>query len=145
MMMDGSEVPGLEEMEGVSSKLWKHFYDLGCLFAHAQEMALGLTYLIDTFLLRGAKEEGEDSDWIDFFRRQFAIYLMGKKGRISCSLCEGDMVHDMLRDEYERIQGELEASELPFSEEHLARWFGSLELDFPWMVDINDPQSSTPW
>lgn len=128
------------QMMGASSELWKHFYHLGCLFSRAHDMALGLTYLIDTFLLRGGEPDGTDEAWIDFFRRQFAIYLMGKKGRPSCSLCEGDMIHDLLRDEYERIKGDLKTSEFAISEDRLARWFGSLELDFPWLVDIDDPQ-----
>ena len=77
-----------EETEwGSSSQLWQHFYQLGCLFASAHEMGMGLTYLIDAFLIRGGTEEGADLEWIDFFRRQFAIYLMGK-GRLSCSICE---------------------------------------------------------
>jgi hypothetical protein len=128
-----------EETEwGSSSQLWQHFYQLGCLFASAHDMGMGLTYLIDAFLIRGGEEEGADLEWIDFFRRQFAIYLMGK-GRLSCSICEGDMIHDLLRDEYERIKVELEESELPFATEHLARWFGTLELDFPWMGEEKAP------
>ncbi|HZJ87863.1 MAG TPA: hypothetical protein VFC80_01780 [Sphaerochaeta sp.] len=124
---------------GASSELWKHFYQLGCLFAHAHDMVSGLTYLIDTFLIRGGEYEEIDSDWIDFFRRQFTVYLLGKQ-RINCSLCEGDMIHDYLKEEYARIQEELAASELPFAEEHKHRWYASLELDFPWSISISDPQ-----
>ena len=127
---------------GASSPLWRHFYQLGCLFARAQELGMGLTYLIDAFLIRGGREESADLDWIDFFRRQFSIYLMGK-GRISCSLCEGDMIHDLLKDEYERIKTELEESELPFATEHLVRWFSSLELDFPWMLEETEPHRAS--
>jgi len=136
--MEGNKEQEWEAMLGSSTELWRHFYHLGCLFAHAHDLAMGLTYLIDAFLIRGGREEGADLDWIDFFRRQFAIYLMGK-GRVSCSLCEGDMVHDLLKDEYERIKVELEQSELPFAGEHLARWFGTLELDFPWLVEDTGP------
>ncbi len=127
-----------EETEwGTSSPLWQHFYRLGCLFSHAHDLVAGMNYLIDAFLIRGGREEDTDLDWIDFFRRQFAVYLMGK-GRISCSLCEGDMIRDLLKDEYERVKAELAESELPFAGEHLARWFSTLELDFPWMVEERD-------
>jgi hypothetical protein len=82
-----------------------------------------------------------DKDWLDFFRRQFAIYLFGKK-RISCSLSEGDMIHDFLKMEYEQIKKELSESEIPFKGECLASWFASLELDFPWLVSESEPKWS---
>jgi hypothetical protein len=119
---------------GSYSELWRHFYQLGCLLARSRNLIDGMTYLIDAFLIRGRQAQGDDLVWIDFFRRQFTIYLMGKK-QVTCSLCEGDMIHDYLRDEYHRIMEELQGSELPFKEENLTRWFASIELDFPWIID----------
>ncbi len=114
-------------------QVWKHFYHLGQLFAESKDMVRSLNCFIDVFLIRGKEMQSEDKDWLDFFRRQFAIYLMGKK-RIFCSLCEGDMIHDFLKMEYEEIKEELEQSEIPFHTENLAAWFDSLELDFPWLA-----------
>ncbi len=125
------ENPTLEE-------LWQYFYEMAFLFARSKNLVSSLGCYTDTFLIRGKAACAEDKDWLDFFRRQFAIYLMGKK-RISCSLCEGDMIHDFLKDEYESIRKELDESEFPFQTQNLASWFASLELDFPW--DLYEDES----
>ncbi|MFA5447663.1 MAG: hypothetical protein WC233_05255 [Sphaerochaeta sp.] len=135
---------GMQGWVGASSELWSHFYQLGCLFARAHDMTNSLTYLIDAFLIRGGHQEDFDSDWIDFFRRQFTVYLLGKR-RINCSLCEGDMIHDYLKDEYQRIKEELASSELPFARENLERWYASLELDFPWLIDLDETKRTHRW
>lgn len=112
-------------------EVWKHFYRLACLFARSQDVERSLNCFIDVFLIRGDEMHSHDKDWLDFFRRQFAIYLIGKK-RISCSLSEGDMIHDFLKMEWEQIQEELSGSEIPFKATCSTPWFSSLELDFPW-------------
>ena len=118
-------------------QVWKHFYHLACLFAKSQDMAGSLNCFIDTFLIRGNEMHNPDTDWLDFFRRQFAIYLMGKE-RISCSLSEGDMIHDFLKTEYGEIQKQLAQSEIPFQGKNLAAWFAGFELDFPWLCIEQD-------
>ncbi|MEA4861201.1 MAG: hypothetical protein VB127_11995 [Sphaerochaeta sp.] len=127
--------------DATSEQVWKHFYHLATLFAKSKELAPSLNCYIDVFLIRGNEMHSPDQDWLDFFRRQFAIYLMGKKC-ISCSLSEGDMIHDFLRMEYEQIKQELQNSEFAFQKENLSRWFASLELDFPWLVETEDLQWS---
>lgn len=124
--------------EGEIQEMWKHFYHLASLFAKNQNMVQSLNCYIDTFLIRGREMHNPDKDWLDFYRRQFAVYLMGKK-RIFCSLSEGDMIHDFLKMEYQQIKKELEASEFPFYRENLSNWFASLELDFPWLIDDSEP------
>ncbi len=124
------ENPTLEE-------LWQYFYEMAYLFARSKNLVSSLGCYTDAFLIRGRAAHSADKDWLDFFRRQFAIYLMGKK-RISCSLCEGDMIHDFLKDEYEAIREALDESELPFHAENLVSWFTSLELDFPWCMDEDE-------
>lgn len=114
-------------------ELWQYFYDMAFLFARSQNLVSSLGCYTDVFLIRGKAHQSNDRNWLDFFRRQFAIYLMGKK-KISCSLCEGDMIHDFLKDEYEAIKKAMEESEFPFHHENLAAWFTSLELDFPWCI-----------
>ncbi|MGH0052646.1 MAG: hypothetical protein ACQ5SW_04575 [Sphaerochaetaceae bacterium] len=113
-------------------RVWRHFYRLACLFARSQDVPRSLNCFIDVFLIRGNEMHNPDKDWLDFFRRQFALYLIGKK-RISCSLSEGDMIHDFLKMEYEQIKEELAESEIAFSGESFVPWFSSLELDFPWL------------
>ncbi len=122
-------------------QMWRHFYNLAFLFAKSQDLASCLNCFIDVFLIRGNEMHNPDKDWLDFFRRQFAMYLMGKR-RISCSLSEGDMIHDFLKMEYEQLKEELEASELPFDRENLCQWFASIELDFPWLVGESEPKWS---
>lgn len=124
--------------EGELEDVWRHFYHLASLFAKNQDMVESLNCYIDTFLIRGREMHNPDKDWLDFFRRQFAIYLMGKK-YIACSLSEGDMIHDFLKMEYQEIKRQLSESELPFCTDNLSSWFASLELDFPWLAGENDP------
>jgi len=124
------ENPTLEDLS-------QYFYEMAYLFARSKNLVSSLGCYTDAFLIRGNAMHSSDKDWLDFFRRQFAIYLMGKK-RISCSLCEGDMIHDFLKDEYESIRVALAESELPFHSENLAAWFASLELDFPWCVEEDE-------
>ena len=125
-----SENPTLEE-------LWQYFYEMALLFSRSKNLVSSLGCYTDAFLIRGKAVHSADKDWLDFFRRQFAIYLLGKK-RISCTLCEGDMIYDFLKDEYESIREALDMSELPFHTENLASWFASLELDFPWCMDEDE-------
>lgn len=127
--------------ESSFEQIWRHFYNLAHLFAKSQDMANSLNCFIDVFLIRGNEMHNPDKDWLDFFRIQFAMYLMGKR-RITCSLSEGDMIHDYLKMEYEQLKEELEASEFPFATEHLSQWFASIELDFPWLVGDSEPKWS---
>lgn len=122
-------------------QIWRHFYNLAHLFAKSQDMASSLNCFIDVFLIRGNEMFNPDKEWLDFFRRQFAMYLMGKRC-ITCSLSEGDMIHDFLKMEYEQLKEQLQESELPFASENLAQWFASIELDFPWLVSDSDPKWS---
>lgn len=122
-------------------QIWRHFYNLAHLFAKSQDMASSLNCFIDVFLIRGNEMFSPDKEWLDFFRRQFAMYLMGKRC-ITCSLSEGDMIHDFLKMEYEQLKEQLQESELPFASENLAQWFASIELDFPWLVGDSDPKWS---
>jgi hypothetical protein len=124
------ENPSLED-------LWQYFYEMAFLFSRSQNLVSTLGCYTDAFLIRGKAVHTADKDWLDFFRRQFAIYLMGKK-RIVCSLCEGDMIHDFLKEEYQAIRQALDESELPFHTDNLAAWFASLELDFPWCMDEDE-------
>jgi len=118
-------------------ELWQYFYEMAFLFSRSKNLVSSLGCYTDAFLIRGKAAHTADKDWLDFFRRQFAIYLMGKE-RMSCSLCEGDMIHDFLKDQYETIREALEESELPFHMDNLASWFASLELDFPWCMDEDE-------
>nr|WP_319474756.1 hypothetical protein [uncultured Sphaerochaeta sp.] len=124
-----------------TQQVWRHFYRLACLFARSKDLDRSLNCFVDVFLIRGNEMHNPDKDWLDFFRRQFAIYLFGKK-RISCSLSEGDMIHDFLKMEYEQIKKELSESEIPFQGECLSPWFASLEIDFPWLVTESEPKWS---
>ncbi|WP_320130775.1 hypothetical protein [uncultured Sphaerochaeta sp.] len=126
--------PGFLSADATLEQIWQHFYELGCLFAKYRNYPSSLGCFIDTFLIRGNEIHSEDREWIDFFRHQFSVYLLGKKN-IACSLCEGDMIHDFLKDEYIQIRKEMEESEIPFCCEDLHSWFTSFDLDFPWELD----------
>jgi hypothetical protein len=125
---------GFLSTEATLEQIWQHFYEMGCLFAKYENLSSSLGCFIDTFLIRGNEIQCKDRDWIDFFRHQFTVYLLGKK-RISCSLSEGDMIHDFLKDEYNQIRLDMEESEFPFCCEDLHDWFASFELDFPWSLE----------
>lgn len=125
---------GFLSPDATLEQIWQHFYELGCLFAKSQNLASSLGCFIDTFLIRGNEIHCQDRDWIDFFRHQFAVYLLGKKS-ISCSLSEGDMIHDFLKCEYEEIRREMEQSEFPFCCADMHSWYASFELDFPWSLE----------
>lgn len=109
-----------------------YFYRMAQLFAKMKDLERSLNCFIEAFLIRGMEErfKGEEQ-WMSFFSRQFSIYLLGKN-RLFCSLSEGDMIHDMLRMEYEQALEDIENSELPFHPQHIDRWFAALEFDFPW-------------
>ena len=132
---------GFLSADATPEQIWQMFYHLACLFAKSQNLPSSLGCFIDTFLIRGNEMHCSDKEWIDFFRQQFSIYLLGKK-RICCSLSEGDMIHDFLKSEYERLRREIEESEIPFHCENLTLWLASFELDFPWLLDEDMPQWS---
>jgi len=69
-------------------ELWQYFYEMAYLFSRSKNLVSSLGCYTDAFLIRGKAAHTADKDWLDFFRRQFAIYLMGKE-RMCCSLCEG--------------------------------------------------------
>ncbi len=113
-----------------------YFYKLAQLFADGKNLERSINCFIEAFLIRGMEERFKgEKEWLEFFSTQFTLYLLGKN-RLFCSLSEGDMIHDMLRMEYEELIEELRMSELPFHMEHIGQWFAALELDFPW----NPPQ-----
>lgn len=126
--------PGFLDSGATEEQVWRHFYRLANIFAKYQDVQRSLLCMVDVFLIRGKELHNSDKDWLDFFRRQFSMYLLGKK-RICCSLSEGDMIHDLLKMEYERIKQELSESEIAFHHECLLQWFNSIEIDFPWCVD----------
>lgn len=114
-----------------------YFYKMAQLFAKVKDLEKSLNCFIDAFLIRGMEERyKEEKQWLSFFSTQFSIYLLGKN-HLFCSLSEGDMVHDLLRMEYEELIEEIQNSEFPFHTEHIDRFFAALELDFPW----NPPQT----
>jgi len=108
-----------------------YMYRKAVEYAAEKNLYESLQCFVDAFLLRNKESHCADKNWLDFFRLEFVTYLLGKK-HICCSLCEGDMVHDWLKDEYQRLMDAKEHSELPFrGDTH--EWFASLELDFPWI------------
>lgn len=136
---------GKEIMEGNCLKqVWdmsekeigNYFYQQAIGFAQAQNLPSSLGCFVDAFLIRGCESNCRDKDWLDFFRLQFSIYLLGKK-RVCCSLSEGDMIHDYLKDVYHDLIKQLQTSEIPFRG-NLYEWFSSLQLDFPWSVEDSD-------
>lgn len=59
--------------------------------------------LIYTFLLR-LNECKEEEDFFDFFYNQFSIYLMRKNEPLIKSLAEGDMISDLILQEYDKFK-----------------------------------------
>ncbi|MFA6775114.1 MAG: hypothetical protein WCR76_02485 [Sphaerochaetaceae bacterium] len=108
-----------------------YMYRRAVAYAREKNIYQSLQCYVDAFLLRSEESRCEDKNWLDFFRLEFIIYLLGKK-QVCCSLCEGDMVHDWLKDEYQSLMDDLRQSEIPFKGD-LRQWFASLELPFPWM------------
>ena len=70
-----------------------------------------------------------------YYCTKFKRYLVGKR-RLCCSLPEGDMIHDYLRDCYEQILSDLQSSEIPFKGDMVA-FLDSRNVDFPYVeIDI---------
>jgi len=113
-----------------------YFYKKAVTYAKERKLADSLQCFVDAFLMRGEDGQCGDSLWLDFFRLQFTIYLLGKK-RVCCSLCEGDMVHDFLKSQYRDLMDSFSRSEIPFKGD-LHQWFASYEVDFPWLTGCLD-------
>lgn len=108
-----------------------YFYRKAVACSKTRQLVESSQYFVDAFLMRHDDAHSNDSLWIDFFRLQFTTYLFGKK-RVCCSLCEGDMIHDFLKDIYHGLMESKKKSEFPFSGD-LHQWFSSFQVDFPWI------------
>ncbi|MCH3916397.1 MAG: hypothetical protein LKE40_02760 [Spirochaetia bacterium] len=118
-------------------KLAEDFYRLGALFSRKKEIAKSLDCFSDTFLLRNLDVDGAEDDFIEFFRIQFAIYLLGRRS-LGIDLCEGDMIFDLIRNEWEDLSQQLAHSAFDFDKSNLRQWYKTIRIDFPWCFEEAD-------
>lgn len=109
------------------------FYKLAKTFLEKKELAKGLDCICDTFLLRNIELEALNDDFLEFFKIQFIIYLLGKK-KIMVALSEGDMIFDLIEEEYNQLKDDIKASPFPIFNENKRTLYKNLEIDFPWLV-----------
>lgn len=129
--MERKETENNQLMVMPEKEVGNYLYRKAIAYAREKNIYESLMCYVDAFLLRSEESHCDDKNWLDFFRLEFIIYLLGKK-QVCCSLCEGDMIHDWLKDEYQRLMDSLSQSEIPFKGD-LHEWFASLEFSFPWM------------
>lgn len=84
---------------------------------------------IQAFQTRFGDDYLDDPLWIEFYRAQFATYLLTKM-HLGCTLAEGDMIHDYIREWYEDLCASFRASEIRFRGS-VRRWLSRQKMDFP--------------
>ena len=109
------------------------FYKLAKSFLEKKDLVKGLDCFCDTFLLRNTDLEALNDDFLEFFKIQFIMYLLGKK-KIKVALCEGDMIYDLIEDSFKQIKEEIKASPFPILDENRRSFYKTVEIDFPWML-----------
>lgn len=107
------------------------YYRMARQYAAKNAILEALECMVDAFMARCGESHSTDQLWLEFYRRQFKRYLVGKH-RMCCSLPEGDMIHDYLKDCYEQIQESIRASQIPFRGD-MRSFLDAQELDFPYM------------
>ena len=111
------------------------YYRMARQYAARNSWLEALHCMVEAFMARCGEMHSPDPLWLDFYQRQFKRYLVGKR-RLCCSLPEGDMIHDYLRDCYEQILSDLQSSEIPFKGDMVA-FLDSRNVDFPYVeIDI---------
>lgn len=109
------------------------FFKLAKSFLDKKDLVKGLDCFCDTFLLRNIELESLDDDFLEFFKIQFIIYLLGKK-KIKVALSEGDMIFDLIEDTFKHIKAEIENSPFKILDENKRSFYKTVEIDFPWMM-----------
>ncbi len=109
------------------------FYKLAKSFLDKKDLVKGLDCYCDTFLLRNTELELLNDDFLEFFKIQFIIYLLGKK-KIKVALSEGDMIYDLIEDSFKQLKEEIESSPFTILDENRRSFYKSVEIDFPWML-----------
>lgn len=113
--------------------LAKIFYKLANSFLDNKDLVKSLDCFCDTFLLRNKDVDTLSDDFLDFFKIQFIIYLLGKK-KIQVALSEGDMIFDLIEDTFKDIMQEIEESPFIVKNENKHSFYKTVEIDFPWLL-----------
>ncbi|MGD1820807.1 MAG: hypothetical protein ACPKOI_13160 [Pleomorphochaeta sp.] len=113
--------------------LSKTFYKLANTFLDKKDLVKGLDCFCDTFLLRNMELESINDEFLEFFKIQFIIYLLGKK-RIKIALSEGDMIFDLIEDTFKELKKDIEDSPFMIQKENMRSFYKNVEIDFPWMM-----------
>ena len=113
--------------------LSKTFYKLANTFLDKKDLVKGLDCFCDTFLLRNMELESINDEFLEFFKIQFIIYLLGKK-RIKVALSEGDMIFDLIEDTFKELKKDIEDSPFMIQKENMRSFYKNVEIDFPWMM-----------
>ncbi|MGD1816768.1 MAG: hypothetical protein ACPKNR_07040 [Pleomorphochaeta sp.] len=113
--------------------LSKTFYKLANTFLDKKDLVKGLDCFCDTFLLRNMELESINDEFLEFFKIQFIIYLLGKK-RIKVALSEGDMIFDLIEDTFKELKKDIEDSPFIIQKENMRSFYKNVEIDFPWMM-----------
>jgi hypothetical protein len=98
--------------------LSKTFYKLANTFLDKKDLVKGLDCFCDTFLLRNMELESINDEFLEFFKIQFIIYLLGKK-RIKIALSEGDMIFDLIEDTFKELKKDIEDSPFMIQKENM--------------------------
>ncbi len=109
------------------------FYKLANTFLDEKDFVKGLDCFCDTFLLRNKEVELLEDDFLEFFKIQFIIYLLGKK-KIKVALSEGDMIFDLIEETFIQLSKEMRESPFLIKNENKFNFYQTIEIDFPWMM-----------
>jgi len=113
--------------------LARTFYKLANSFLDQKELVKGLDCICDTFLLRNVDITTLNDEFLEFFKIQFIVYLLGKK-KIKVALSEGDMIFDLIEDTFKNIEEDLKESPFKIKDENRRTFYKTVEIDFPWML-----------
>lgn len=121
------------------------FYRLGVVLSRLGEIGKAIGCFNTAFTMRDREFElkGIGSQWRAFHDYQMAIYILGKRRKYIASLAEGDMIHDLIKQRWLKLNQEIENSEIPFRGKNLTHWYKTIKIDFPWeQEDLQDLDSS---
>lgn len=116
--------------------LSKTFYKLANIFLDTKDLDKSLDCFCDTFILRNKDIDTLDDEFLEFFKIQFIIYLLGKR-RMKIALSEGDMIFDLIEEAFNEVSSEIENSPFTIKNENKQSFYKTVEIDFPWLLFEN--------
>ncbi len=116
----------MQEMFAMTRNIYKKAIEEAKLKHFSKAFAL----YVETFLPRLCTKHSCESEFKNFYQRQFALYFNGKKNHI-VALSEGDMISDLILDAYDSFLEEIMLSPFKITKSGRTNLLSAVEVFFP--------------